>query len=128
MTGEENPYSSPAAVEQAVPSVKNSAGNEIDFRAIVYGWERLRPLYNIIMVVFVLVLSAVFFAEKLTDPLYWMMLMLGGGFANLCYLTAAAVEAYTRFVFGWHRNLTYLLFAAGLLFTIGLAVICLFEF
>ena len=112
-----NPYVAPDSDSSPIAGV--------DFAAIIRRWERLRIVYNGILVSLVLLLTFIVFPGHVSDPLYWARIAAGGLLANLCFLTGPAIEGYgTHFRF-WNGAMTLLLFLAGLGLSTFLAIGCI---
>lgn len=121
-----NPYSSPIAATEEAHAHRPNAN--VDFVPIMKRWERLRLLYNGILTGFVLLVTAVGFPTNIFQPGYWILLCICGLIANLCFMTAPAIEAYGRCLRIWHSAATALLFITGLFFTAILALLLIIEY
>ena len=117
MDKNENPYASPAC-EQTEPA---KALAVVDFLPIMQRWEKLRWLYNGLLIVFVNFVSITFVPQHILDPDFWICLCFGGVIANLCFFAGPAIEAYGKCLRLWNDRLAILLFVAGLGFTALLA-------
>lgn len=114
-SSESNPYSAPSASTE-----RN--GNVVDFAEIIRRWEHLRLIYNGILVALVFVVTLVGFPQHLIEPYFWVAMILAGGFANVCFFTAPAIEGYGTYFGLWNQTLTWAMFFAGLGLTAILAV------
>ncbi|WP_182865674.1 hypothetical protein [Stieleria mannarensis] len=111
-----NPYTAPTA------SPSSTTTDSVDFAPIIRRWERLRLYYNAILVPAVLLLTLVGFPHHASARGYWEMLVVGGVFANLCFLAGPTIEGYGTYFRLWNSAMTMLLFLAGLGFTALLAI------
>ena len=90
-----NPYSTPDSDQPPKIKAPNS-----ELREIVIGWERLRVLYNIILLlvgviaIFVTVQQPFFNLEEVVIPA-----ILFGIFANFCFCLGPVAETYIRVIF-----------------------------
>ena len=121
-----NPYASPTNDEPATQPPESTVA--VDFVPIMRRWEKLRLYYNAVLILFVLFLSFVAFPRYVTDISYWAAICFGGLTANVCFLTAPAIEAYGTWLRLWNGALTTMLFLIGLGFTALLASLCIANF
>lgn len=123
MTGDNqsNPYAAPVSkgkrVERPTP-----AGMGVNFVPIVRRWERLRIYYNGILVSLVLLLVLSFVPHHFVDPSFWLWVVFGALFSNLCFFLGPSLEGYGTYARLWNNVLTGLLFLVGLGLTMLLAV------
>ena len=114
MGSADNPYEATLApAREAVSASKR----ELDFGRILKRWEKLRIVYNAVLVVWSIAL--LFYTSA--PPGIIIALPLGGMLANLLYLLGPAIEAYMTWFGYWHATATYVLFGLGLAFTAILA-------
>jgi hypothetical protein len=84
-------------------------------------WEKLRILYNLILVFVVSLLSIALIGKYSVDLQLMEMLVVGCFVANLCYLVGPAVDGYLTWLGVRHLAVTALLFVSGTLLAIVLA-------
>jgi hypothetical protein len=60
---------------------------------------------------------------RLTRIEFWVPVVIGGIFSNLCFLLGPAIEAYGTWFQVWNSAFTALLFLAGLVLTVLLAIL-----
>lgn len=118
MDTESNPY---ATQNGASPATVTTESQAVDFRPVMQRWEHLRLYYNVILVVFVILFAVFELPRLVTFPAFWIVCFVGGVVANLCFLVAPAIEAYSTCLNIWQRWMTLVLFLAGLAFTAILA-------
>ncbi|QEF96150.1 hypothetical protein Mal15_01760 [Stieleria maiorica] len=111
-----NPYTAPTTS----PSSTNT--DSVDFAPIIRRWERLRLYYNAILVPIVLTTTFVGFPHHASLPGYWVSVVFGGVFANLCFMAGPTIEGYGTYFRFWNSAMTMMLFLAGLGFTALLAI------
>lgn len=99
----------------------------VDFGPILRRWERFRLVYNGVLVTLTLVLSVIISPALLFQLPHWLALAVAGLFANLCFFTGPAIEAYGRYFRLWHIAMSYGLFLLGLLFTCAMATLFVFN-
>ena len=116
-----NPYAAPPHGESSDRQSVKAHEMVVDFRPIMRRWERLRLYYNATLVLLVLVLSFVVYPRHIADPEYWILVCVGGLFANVCYFAGPTLEAYGTSFRVWYKAFTLMLFFAGLGFTALLA-------
>ena len=112
-----NPYAAPPTEADAS---KPNTREDFDFGDIIGRWERLRIVYNAVLIVWTLFLLALLMGR--TPVALMIAVPFGGLLANLLYLLGPAIEAYATWFGFWHRSMTYVLFLAGLGFTALLAL------
>ena len=97
-------------------------------RAALLSWEKLRIAYNVILLVEGLIgLAFLRLLEKYSGHVcaalfgVWGMIIVFGIVANMLYCLGPAAEVCAAVIFGRRiRRARYLLFAAGLVFSMGL--------
>jgi hypothetical protein len=99
-----------------------------DFGIVIGRWEKLRLVYNGLLVLLVLGTTFVAFPQHAGFPEYWMSIAAGAVAANVCYFLGPLIEGYVTCFGGWHFVLTILLFCAGTLLAAGLAVASIASF
>ncbi len=130
-----NPYSTPSTTVYESPvaqsnrrSLPDSDTHQIDFGAIIRKWEWLRIFYNSILITMVMLLVLFGFPGLLVDLNFLSCVLAGAIIANLCFLTAPAIEGYGTHFRLWHPLFSYVLFAAGTFFAMILAIACVLWF
>jgi hypothetical protein len=83
-----NPYASPADVDDGEGPFRKASG--VDFAPILWQWERLRIVYNAILVPLVLAVTFLGFPAHAHNAGYWTSVAIGGFVANVCFFTAPA--------------------------------------
>ncbi len=114
---------------QAVPGV---LAIHVDCRSIVLAWERLRLVYNAIMLVFGLSACLVFASSLLTvAPIQTLMeVAVFGVLANICFCLGPYAEIVIALFISEQtaRRARPVMFAVGLLISLGLiGVACLMQ-
>ena len=95
-------------------------------RSILLKWERLRILYNLLLIGLVLIPTGGSF--QLPSLRELPVLAVGAALANLCYLAGPLAEAYLCWLGQRSRWVTAGLFAAGLLISIPLVYMFGFSY
>lgn len=111
-----NPYITPDSDQP--PKIK---GPNSELREIVIGWERLRVLYNIILLlvgviaIFVTLQQPFFNLEEVVIPA-----ILFGIFANFCFFVGPVAETYIRVIFNFQdfKSMRLGLFILGTLLSL----------
>jgi hypothetical protein len=118
-----NPYTSPESDRDPTKKPLN-----IELREIVIGWERMRILYNIILLLIGII--AIFFLLrtpyfKLEETI--LSAIAFGIFANVCFCAGPVAETYIRAIFNNQdiRSLRLALFILGTLLSLIPAVIAI---
>ena len=119
MDTSENPYVAGSS-ETPAPDVHP----DLDFGTIIRRWERLRIVYNAVLIPWVL---GILLVSQTAPPGVIVMVVPAGILANLLYLLGPAVEAYITWFGLWHVSLTALLFLAGLGFTAVIALVSITQ-
>lgn len=96
---------------------------DLDFGTIVRRWERLRIVYNAILIPWTIVLLLI----STGPPAIIVLVPIGGILANVLYLLGPAVESYMTWFGVWHVALTVILFLAGLAVTGAAAAVVLLQ-
>lgn len=122
-----NPYSTPPTDdtdghEGPSPRVPSNALLEIA-RSVFLEWEKLRPIYNILLIVLVLCTAALTDADMLTSFPFWASSIAGALFVNLCYFAAPIVETYVTGLGYRGKALRLTLFILGTGFTAIMALL-----
>jgi len=121
----DNPYSAPLASEPAV-KIANRESDSLNAvaRRTFLAWEKLRLIYNAILVV-VTTLVCVFEPILVSAFDFWLYLVPEAIVANLCYFCAPVVETYVSWLGFRLRWLRATLFVVGTLLACVLAVFVL---
>ena len=119
MDTHENPY-----VAGSVETLAPDSHLDLDFGTIIRRWERLRIVYNLVLIPWVLL---ILFVSQTAPPGVILMVVPAGILANLLYLLGPAVEAYMTWFGCWHVSLTALLFLAVLGFTAVIALLSITQ-
>jgi hypothetical protein len=96
--------------------------------ALLRRWERLRVLYNLILIAEVLLLSAFAPGHALGDRAFWRLLVFGALVANLCYCVGPIANAYAHWLGLRHPAVTIVLFVAGTALAALLALVSIIGF
>lgn len=124
-----NPHTAPATKETtSQDSIRKVERPIVEFGGVIRTWERLRIGYNLVLIVFTMMLTAGLYRENLADILFWFAVGLGAIVANLCFMIAPAIEGYGRHFGLWHKPMTWLLFLGGLALTAILAWDCIANY
>ena len=119
-----NPYSSPAESSEMPITAATQPQDSLDTiaRRTFLAWEKLRLIYLAICGGVTLLLGMTGAIEGLGTWEYWQRVIAGGIFANVMYFAGPVMETYLTWLGSkslWPR---YILFAAGTLFTVVLAI------
>lgn len=114
-----NPYSVKQLLEVSPPH-----STDLDFGTIIRRWERLRIVYNLILIPWVIALLGV----STGPPGIIIIVPFAGILANGLYLLGPAVEAYMTWFGFWHVSMTIGLFLAGLAFTAAAAAVAILPY
>jgi hypothetical protein len=95
---------------------------KVDFVPIIYRWEKMRLVYNAVLISFTLFWSYFVSPQLMFDPLFMFQLCVGGIVTNLCFFTGPAIEGYGRYLGFWHLGLSVTLFVIGLTFSVLLTL------
>lgn len=107
----DNPYAAPAEAEIAyAPFPPGESAKEV-----FLAWERLRVIYNLILVGVSLLVGM----ARLTELSFWYFLIEGAVGANLCFCVGPVVEGYLTLI-GINRDGSRML-----LFVLGTIASCL---
>jgi hypothetical protein len=101
------------AVERAEPVVTPSV------KAIFRAWERLRLVYNAVLVLVVVLLL---WPGRELQPTFWLLLVCQAVNANLCFFAGPLTEWYVGWLGYRSRATRWVLFGSGLLFAVLLTV------
>ncbi len=97
-----NPYASPLSVSEATTT-------SADFRDVFLGWERLRIVFNSVLVSLTLLCGF----GSLAVPKFWFTAMFGAILTNVCFCVGPVLEGYATWHFGrrvqWLRWCLFLL-------------------
>jgi hypothetical protein len=103
---------------QEVPERADVVGGPF-VKAIFRAWEGLRLVYNAVLVAVVLL----FLSERPEQPpAFWLFLLCQAVAANLCFFAGPLAEWYVGWLGYRSRALRWVLFGAGLVFAVVLAV------
>ena len=89
----------------------------VDFVPIIIRWEKLRLLYNAVLISLTVLWSNFLKPQLMLDPFFIFHICLGGMITNLCFFTGPAIEGYGRYFGIWNLGFSLALFVVGLLFT-----------
>lgn len=121
-----NPYATPVtALADHSPGLVDKSRYAAVGEVVVM-WEKLRFLYNAIMIPFAILVFAMMFLTTravMQSPLG--ILPIGGIFANLCFCAAPLVDGYLTWFGFRHRYITAFLFVCGTVSTMLLATFVL---
>jgi hypothetical protein len=106
-----NPYASPA-------TSSGKPASSVDFREVFFGWERLRVVYNGVLVALTLVCGL----GSVADPKFWSTAVFGAVLTNVCFCVGPVLEGYATWYFGRPvRVVRWGLFLLGQTIAAGLA-------
>ncbi len=88
-----------------------------EFRATFLAWERLRIVYNIVLVALTCISVLGTQPQQGLDPGFWLAAAGAGVAANVCYFLGPGLECYLRWLGLRNAMLTSLLFGLGLAFS-----------
>jgi hypothetical protein len=122
MENPSNPYAAPVAtLADSLPSSSGSSRYEAVGKVVVM-WEKLRLLYNAIMIPFAVLMFAAKYlftqGVAMQDPA---ILPVGGILANLFFCVGPTIDGYLTWFGFRHRFVTAFLFISGVACTMLLA-------
>ena len=117
---QDNPFQSPEllAEDAAASAIQRDSQTYRVGDAVVF-WEKLRWLYNSILLLFVV--AMVILTRGLGAVEVWLEILAGGLLANLCYGAGPLVSAYLAWFGIRSKGLDLFLFASGTALTMVLA-------
>lgn len=104
--------------------VPSAAKTRTDATEVFLAWERLRVVYNLVLVVVVLT----FGWRALSEPDIWPRMLAAALFANLCFCAGMVGEGYLTLLGFPRQGARHAVFAGGTLFASFLAVLCISVF
>ena len=81
-------------------------------------WEKLRPVYNALLVVALILIHSLSLGAKLFEPLALGIWLTGGVLANRCFLAGPLAECYFNWLGLRSRAPTTALFIGGVLVSV----------
>ena len=114
-----DPYSVKRILEVSPPQ-----SPDLDFGTILRRWERLRIVYNLMLIPWVIFLLCV----STGPPGIIIVVPFAGILANGLYLLGPAVEAYMTWFGFWHVSMTIGLFVAALASTAAAAAVAILPY
>ena len=122
----ENPFAA-SVVEDSSPAEQTRSTKLGSIaRETFIAWEKLRLVYNAILVPLciglILLASRATPQPHVTDLMLWASCIFGGVVANACYFAGPIIETYVAWLGLPSRTLRYVLFTLGTLFTAVAAV------
>jgi hypothetical protein len=116
---EENPYAASwTPLERTKSPRSESRSGAESARDVFLAWERLRLLFNVILVVESLFLGM----PHLPDGGFWAFLVVSAIMANVCFCAGACAEGYLSLL-GFRREAArYIVFAVGTSLSMFLAM------
>ena len=115
-----NPYQTPVA--DLSPDVSGSE-RFADVGRVVVSWEKLRFIYNGVLVLFTLLVVAFTWQIQMSRPLQVGARILAGAvIANVCFCAGPIVNGYLAWFGFYRRELTLVSFVCGTLFSMGLVI------
>ncbi len=118
----DDPYLSPEQIESVKEPEPSDESLTTIARSVFPNWERLRVSYNLcLFLVTLLITAGIHSFAMLAFPMYWLTVLAGAVFANLCFMAGPALETCIRWL-GYRGNaLRWALYLAGLLLASFLA-------
>ncbi|REJ89226.1 MAG: hypothetical protein DWQ35_18565 [Planctomycetota bacterium] len=130
----DNPYVPPTleASSEAVPNAAPASDfSAADFstvaRSTFLAWEKMRILFNAILVVISLATAALMGPSSFQLFKFWGLAIFGAIVANLCYFAGPLLDTYVSWLGYPSRRLRWLLFAAGAFVGSLLAMVSIFA-
>ena len=120
----DNPYVAPESISASAEDVEARQPEPFSVRArsIFLAWERLRLIYNGVLVFVVLLLAIQSSASVLLDPRFWGTALAGAVMANVCFFAGPVVETYVSWLGFRSTALRTILFVLGTALACILAV------
>jgi hypothetical protein len=94
-------------------------GGQSDAMAVFFAWEKLRIVYNLLLMGVVLSLGLA--AGKNHNIAFWVNMACQGFMANVCFCAGPVAEGYLCWIGCERRVARWILFLGGLLLSVGLA-------
>ena len=94
---------------------------------VLAAWERLRLVYNLVLIGVVVLFGWLHSFRGLTDPVYWLFLLGGAFAANVFFCVGPCVEFYIGPLWTNRRRGRLILFALGLALALVFSVVSLGE-
>ncbi len=91
-------------------------------RSTFFLWEQLRLIYNLVLVVVVVTVTAWNDPSKFLLPHFWGLVIPGAVVANLCFFAGPVADSYLRWLGLRHESVTAGIFTLGTLLAIVLAI------
>ena len=118
----ENPYATAESSEEHNPLSAASVTLAQTARQIFLAWERQRPVYNGVVATVACTMSLLDLHRTVASVRFWVSVIIGGVFANICYLAAPLLETYATWLGYRGSLLRTVLFILGTLLTLVLAM------
>jgi len=127
-----NPYSAP--VSEADDAVQSQGESKLTgsgwahAKGVFLAWEKLRFLYNFVLVFLVVALAVLSkFSQLLGSVEFWLIAIAGGIISNICFFLGPIVESYVHWLglrLPWFRPTCFVL---GLVLTAIVAMMAVVE-
>ena len=115
----DNPYSTPLAQPESPTQLNSRESLGAIARTTFLAWEKLRVLY----VGWLVVVTLTFGVAKLSDFEFWLAVVAGAIFVNLCYFAGPVIETYVTWLGHRGKWLRVTLFVVGTVVASSLAAI-----
>ncbi len=86
-------------------------------RATFLQWEKLRVIYNVVLIALTCMMTFGLKPELAMDPGFWLEAAVAGVAANFCFFAGPIVECYIRWLGYRSPILTYGIFGVGMAFS-----------
>lgn len=94
-----------------------------DVRTTFLHWEKLRIIYNMVLVALTCIATFGLKPELALDPGFWLLAIGAGLAANVCFFAGPLSESYIRWLGYRSAVLTYGLFGAGMAFSSAVTLV-----
>ncbi len=94
-----------------------------EVRATFLQWEKLRIVYNVVLVALTCIATFGLKPELAMDPGFWLAAVAAGLAANVCFFIGPMAECYIRWLGYRSPVLTYGLFGAGMAFSSAVTLV-----
>lgn len=126
----ENPFAAPVSevAEEPQKTGNTAESGWAAFKTIFIAWEKLRFLFNFVLIFLVVAMATMLGGTKLLSSIeFWLMAIAGGIISNICFFLGPVAESYVHFLglrLTWFRSTSFML---GLALTAAAALVAVLE-
>jgi len=99
---------------------EQSGANEADAMRVFFAWERLRLLFNLLLIA--VTVSYAVLSSKATHPVFWVKAVSEGVLANVCFCAGPVAEGYLCWLGVPRVPARWFVFVCGTVLAITLAI------